>query len=621
MGAGTYIVQKKRVIIVGAGLAGLAAARALQQAGATVTVLEARERAGGRVWTEDGIDLGAHWIHGTDGNPITSICRELGVPTIFVGGDSSYTGGWEDLQLHQGGKAVSAQRKDASITLIDDVHDAMDDLRRRISLEGGDDLSLKDAAEKVLHDMAVADDLRRDVDWHQELVARDDAGAGAAEMSLLHWDEGYEVYGPGDSLISGGSGTLIARLIEGLTIHYDAPVTRIAHDDEDGVTVTSAGETWNADCVIVTVPLGVLKSGLIDFDPPLPERKQEAIDRLGVGSLTKLILHFNEPFWPANQYVFGSLPQTDDFGPTAIINMWKSHHRPILVMLYGGAAGRAIEQQDEAAVREVAMTVLRNVFGAAAQVPQRIQTTTWETDPFSAGAYMYLPPGVTSEELDVIAEPIADRVYFAGEHTLRIHWATMQSGYHSGLREAARITGDTTILPNRRFTETRRWREQLKRAERLFNAAHKTLDAAQLQARLDMMLRSPVFEAIPAGDLRVLAAIFTQRDLADGEVLCRAGDAADSVFAVMAGVLDVILPGEIRAVAQKLRGDVAGEYGLFLPERSATLRAHGDTSVLVLEYEKFRKFLMVFPESMMVLFGQAVRQGTSIVNGIMKRRD
>jgi len=83
-----------RIIVVGAGLAGLGAARALVARDFDVVVLEARDRLGGRCHTSNGVDLGAHWIHWTDGNPITNLARELGVETLFVGGDSSYTGGW-----------------------------------------------------------------------------------------------------------------------------------------------------------------------------------------------------------------------------------------------------------------------------------------------------------------------------------------------------------------------------------------------------------------------------------------------------------------------------------------------------------------------------------------------
>ena len=84
--------------LVGAGLAGLGAARALHDRGIGVTVLEGRDRIGGRVHTTASrMDLGAHWIHGTEGNPVTNLARELGVPTLFVGGDSSYSGGWDQL--------------------------------------------------------------------------------------------------------------------------------------------------------------------------------------------------------------------------------------------------------------------------------------------------------------------------------------------------------------------------------------------------------------------------------------------------------------------------------------------------------------------------------------------
>ena len=85
----------ERIVVVGAGLAGLAAASALARKGLEVEVIEARTRVGGRLHTVDGVDLGAHWIHGTEGNPITNLARRVGLPTVFVGGDPTYTGGWE----------------------------------------------------------------------------------------------------------------------------------------------------------------------------------------------------------------------------------------------------------------------------------------------------------------------------------------------------------------------------------------------------------------------------------------------------------------------------------------------------------------------------------------------
>ena len=113
------------VLVIGAGISGLAAARALTQAGRSVIMLEARDRVGGRIHSEGGFDYGAHWIHGTEGNPLTNAARALGVPIYFVGGDSSYTGGWSRMDFPAG------LDKDASLMVADRLFDAMDDLRLR----------------------------------------------------------------------------------------------------------------------------------------------------------------------------------------------------------------------------------------------------------------------------------------------------------------------------------------------------------------------------------------------------------------------------------------------------------------------------------------------------------
>src|SRR5688500_8349550 len=109
-------------LLLRAGLSRLPAAPPLPAPGHPGILAEARDRLGGRIHTQNRIDLGAHWIHGTEGNPLTVLARQLGLPTMFVGGDSSYTGGWEDLALRDAaGKPISAQKKLESILAIDEI--------------------------------------------------------------------------------------------------------------------------------------------------------------------------------------------------------------------------------------------------------------------------------------------------------------------------------------------------------------------------------------------------------------------------------------------------------------------------------------------------------------------
>src|SRR5690349_12431356 len=140
----------KRVLVVGAGMAGLAAARALTDRGLEVVVIEGRDRIGGRVETRNGVDLGAHWIHGTEGNPLTNLARQLSVPTLFVGGDSAYSGGWDHIVVHgPGGRALATEEKLRNILTADVVRDELDALRRKLD-GSSEDMSIADALRRVL---------------------------------------------------------------------------------------------------------------------------------------------------------------------------------------------------------------------------------------------------------------------------------------------------------------------------------------------------------------------------------------------------------------------------------------------------------------------------------------
>lgn len=173
------------VAVIGAGMAGLAAAHALAGQGRRVVVLEGRNRLGGRLQTEDGFDWGAHWVHGSEGNPLGPLIRKLGVQSLFVGGDSTYTGGWSDLLLMTGeGQSLTSREKLGSILLADEFFEALDQWRNSSPAE---DISLGGyLAEYGARKNLPAWEMEA-LKWHLTLLARDDCAGGAEAVSARFW--------------------------------------------------------------------------------------------------------------------------------------------------------------------------------------------------------------------------------------------------------------------------------------------------------------------------------------------------------------------------------------------------------------------------------------------------
>ncbi len=583
------------VLVIGAGLAGLAAARALTDAGRSVRIIEGRDRIGGRVHSIDGIDLGAHWIHETEGNPLTSLAHRHELPLVFVGGDSTYTGSWERLAFPDG------FARDDSILAADHVADRIDKLRS----QDGDDVSIADVAEQAMTELGLSLADRAHACWHLHALVRDNCACDPAQMSARYWDAGFEVYGYGDSVVRGGFSRFAEVLAEGLNILTGESVVAIKHD-VDGITVMTTRGIHTAAAAIVTIPLGVLKREQIAFDPPLPEAKTVAIARLGVGTLAKVALDFAAPFWPAGPYCFGVEGGGDSATPCFVVSDLPVGGAARLTVLIGGRAGVAVEAMDDAAAIAFARDAIARALGRDCPAPVALHRTGWSSDPFAFGAYSYAAIGSTPEDRAALAAPVGATLLFAGEASSEMHWGTAHGAYLSGLREAARLTGDASILPPRNFTENRRWRAQLARATRFFNLCIAELPAKTIAARVALLVENPVFADVPATELALLATMFEPQHVAANDWLCRAGDAADHVYLVEIGSLTVVDTAGA-TVASLGPGALSGEYGLFAGlHRTASLRADAETNVLTLSYERFERFLTAFPQTMLALLRQMV---------------
>jgi monoamine oxidase len=407
----------EHVVVIGAGFAGLAAARRLSDAGVRVTVLEARDRIGGRTRTDTSlgvpIDLGASWIHGTEGNPLVGLADEVGATTVETD--------FDDFVLLGAHRAVDPGA--AAVASADWLRIAghLDSL----SKDAGQDESLADGLQGITDP---ADPLAA---W---VVTSQTAGEYAAdpdELSLRWFGSEGEFDGP-DVILPGGYTQLSERLAQGLTIQQGTEVKRISHGGPQVRIETSRG-TVTADRVLVTVPLGVLKAAAITFDPPLPAPKRNAIARLGYGLLNKVVLAFDEPFWPEPVPMIGLVgaqqPVTD------LVNGLVFAGEPLLVGLRGGAAAWSREGlSDEETVAEL-------IAALDAPRPTGALVTRWAADPYARGSYSFIAAGSSPDDMTALGEPVGERLLFAGEATSPEFFGTVHGAYLSGVREADRVLG------------------------------------------------------------------------------------------------------------------------------------------------------------------------------------
>lgn len=412
----------KTVVVIGGGISGLAAAKKLKEKGFTVIVLEAQEKTGGRIRTDRSLgvafDEGASWIHRPKGNPITSLASKSGANTFFTSDDSVEV-------FDTNGIAYS----DAILTNSEnEFYAALNTVRSA----GTQNQSFQTVFNSLFPTQA------NNRLWKYMLSAflEFDFGGDISKLSSKFFDDDEEFKGE-DVIITNGYDKVTDYLAQGLDIRLNTRVTGINYSNAK-VSITANGNNIEADYVVVSVPLGVLKNNTITFTPTLPTNKINAINNTNIGNVNKFLLVWNTPFWDTNLQYIGFTPEIKGkFNYFLNIKKFTSSNG-LMTFAFGDYASVTESRTDSQIINEI-MLNLKSIYGNSIPNPISFLRTKWGQNINSFGAYSYATNGSTSADFDTLANEINNKVFFAGEHTERDYRGTVHGAYLSGLREASKI--------------------------------------------------------------------------------------------------------------------------------------------------------------------------------------
>jgi monoamine oxidase len=416
-------VEKGSIIIVGAGASGLAASSVLCKAGFHPTILEARHRPGGRIHTEPDqhghlrVEVGAEFIHGRK-NRTWKIIREAKLQTHEVP-DRHWI-------AEQGMLRAEKEFWDELNSVTQELSASEPDMDFASYLAS---VSASDSAKWLMREYVEGFHAAPVGQMSTSALALAEKAAEKAEATRqFRLDEGYA------SLIQfflcKSKSAQIVYQTQVKSIRWEPGCVEIEAQGPHGLFRCSSSK------VLVTVPLGVLKKKLINFNPPLNE-KQKAIDGLGMGEVIKLTLQFQRRFWPVAN--FGFIHSADKWLPT----WWVDERSLLLTGWAGGSRAQVLSRENNATVLEEAIRALSMIFRISCLAIRDLLTASyfhdWSNDPFTRGAYSFTPTGM-NQLPELLGEAVAGTIFFAGEATDgKGAQGTVHGAIESGERAAREI--------------------------------------------------------------------------------------------------------------------------------------------------------------------------------------
>ncbi|HXV24631.1 MAG TPA: NAD(P)/FAD-dependent oxidoreductase [Alphaproteobacteria bacterium] len=403
------------VVVVGAGAAGIAAARRAVQLGLTVMVVEAKPTVGGRASTDNvtfGVpfDRGCYWLHSPEHNPLKARADELGI---------RYLNGAQEVRYSREGRWLNGAETGACKAYIEASFERVE------------------AAGRAGQDCAASELFAEPHPWHAAFEAEFIAKQGVPLNEASTLDFARYVWTGEDLPVIGGLGNLIHRLARGLSLSVDTPVSRMELSTAGSVRLDTPRGTLEARAAILTISTGVLQSGAIRFSPELPGWKRDAIGALPMGSCNKIALSFVRPV----------LDVCDDCmvlplrGPIEAVELvLRPGGYEMAIGLLNGPFGKEIAEAGASAMAEYVLERLVEVFGSdlrKALYPVQVMAD-WDRDPFVRGYVSAALPGLADARLNLL-RPIDDRLFFAGEATSLNFMGDVHGAWLSGIEAAEAV--------------------------------------------------------------------------------------------------------------------------------------------------------------------------------------